>query len=104
MKTISNEFMEKILNDSAWKELSGDFQWTEQLLEKYKDMIDWKEILSNRNIVWTPAMLEKFKKLIDWEDLSETGWETILTEESLEQFKDYWNGLYYRLGHLIAII
>ena len=29
MKKLSNEFMEKILNDSAWKELSGGFQWTE---------------------------------------------------------------------------
>lgn len=61
MKKLSNEFMENILNDSAWKELSGDFQWTEQMLEKYKTKVDWKEISTNRNIVWTPAMLEKFK-------------------------------------------
>lgn len=31
-KKLTNEFMEKVLNDSAWKELSGDFQWTEQML------------------------------------------------------------------------
>ena len=29
MKKLSNEFMEKVLNDSAWKGLSGDFLWTE---------------------------------------------------------------------------
>lgn len=90
-KTLTNEFMEKILNDSAWKELSGDFQWSEQMLEKHKTKVDWKEISKNSNIVWTPAMLEKFKKLIDWKELSNTGCETILTEETLEQFKGYWN-------------
>ena len=91
MKKLSNEFMEKILNDSAWKELSGDFQWTEQMLEKHKTKVDWKEISLNSNIVWTPAMLEKFKKLIDWKELSDTWCETILTEETLEQFKGYWD-------------
>ena len=91
MKKLSNEFMEKILNDSAWKELSKDFQWTEQMLDKHKNQVDWKLISQNSNIVWTPAMLEKFKKLIDWKELSKTGCETILTEETLEQFKGYWD-------------
>ena len=91
MKKLSNEFMEKILNDSAWKELSGDSQWTEQMLDKHKAKVDWKEISKNSNILWTPAMLEKFKKLIDWKELSNTGCETILTEETLEQFKGYWD-------------
>lgn len=91
MKKQSNEFMEKILNDSAWKELSGDFQWTEQMLEKHKTKVDWKEISKNRNIVQTPAMLEKFRKFIDWKELSNTGCETILTEETLEQYKAYWD-------------
>lgn len=90
-KKLTNEFMEKILNDSAWKELSKDFAWTEQMLEKYKNRVDWKEISSNSNIVWTLAMLERFKKLVDWQELSSTSCETILTEACLEQFKDYWN-------------
>lgn len=90
-KKLTNEFMENVLNDSAWKELSNDFQWTEQMLEKHKNNVDWKEISQNRNIVWTPAMLEKFKKQIDWKELSGISCETILTEECFEQFKDYWN-------------
>lgn len=90
-KKLTNEFMEKILNDSAWKELSENFAWTEQMLEKHKNKVDWKEISNNSNIVWTPVMLEKFKKLIDWQELSSTGCETILTEDCLEQFKDYWD-------------
>ena len=91
MKKLSNEFMEKILNDSAWKELSENFEWTEQMLDKYKNQVDWKLISQNSNIVWTPNMLEKFKKFIDWKELSNTGCETILTEETLEQYKAYWD-------------
>ena len=91
MKKLSNEFMEKVLNDSAWKELAGNFQWTEQMLEKHKTKVDWKEISKNSNIVWTPAMLDKFRKCIDWKVLSNTGCETILTEETQEQFKVYWD-------------
>lgn len=51
--------MEKILNDSAWTELSENFAWTEQMLEKHKNKVDWKAISNNNNIVWTPAMLDK---------------------------------------------
>lgn len=91
MKKLANEFMEKILNDSAWKELSESFEWTEQMLDKHKNQVDWKLISKNSNIVWTPAMLEKFKRLIDWKELSSTGCETILTGDTLEQYKDYWN-------------
>lgn len=90
-KKIANEFIEKVLMDSAWKSLSEDFQWTEQWLEKYKDKVDWKEISGNRNILWSPSMLEKFKKLLDWKSISGTNCQLILTEECLERFKDYWD-------------
>lgn len=90
-KKMTNEFMDKILNDSAWKELSENFAWTEQMLEKHKNKVDWKAISNNNNIVWTPAMLDKFKKFIDWQELSNTSCETILTEDCLEQFEDYWD-------------
>ena len=46
-KNLSNDFMAKVLEDAAWKELSGDFAWNEQLLEKYKDKVEWKTISSN---------------------------------------------------------
>lgn len=91
IKKLSNEFMEKILTDSAWNKLSETFEWTEQMLEKYESKVNWKEISGNHNIVWIPSMLEKFKHLIDWKELSSTGCETILTEQCLEQFADYWD-------------
>ena len=30
-KNLSNDFMAKVLEDAAWKELSGDFAWNELL-------------------------------------------------------------------------
>jgi len=59
--------MAKVLEEKAWKELSGELPWTEQMLEKYKYKVDWKEISTNRIMVWTVPMLEKFKGRVDWD-------------------------------------
>lgn len=95
-KILTNEFMEKILYDSAWRELSGNFAWIEQMLEKHKNKVDWKEISKNYHIVWTPAMLDKFKKFIDWQALSDTDCETILTESCLGSLKTIGIGKKFR--------
>ena len=36
--------MQKISMDEAWKELSGNYNWSESLLEKYQDKVDWHEV------------------------------------------------------------
>ena len=63
-KTLSNEFMQNIATEEAWKELSGKFNWSEVLLEKYQDNVDWDEISENRIIRWTIPMIQKFQKKI----------------------------------------
>ena len=83
--------MAKVLEDAAWKELSGDFAWNEQLLEKYKDKVEWKTVSGNRPILRTVSMLEKFKNRIDWEELSGSNNEHLFTAENLEKYKNYWN-------------
>ena len=35
-KKLSNEFMQNIATDEAWKELSSSFNWSEALLEKHR--------------------------------------------------------------------
>ena len=90
-KVLSNEFMQKIMNEQAWKELSDDFNWSEALLEKYQDKVDWNEISKNMNIRWTVPMIQKFKNRINWETFSEYIDETSMTETILEVFKDRWN-------------
>ena len=56
--TIKDDFMQRIATEEAWKSLSEDFAWTEALLEKNCDKVDWKEISGNRNIIWTIPMLK----------------------------------------------
>ena len=90
-KVLSNEFMQNIATEEAWKELSSNFKWSETTLEKYQDKVDWDEISENRNIRWTIPMIQKFQKKINWDKFSEYASENILTERFIEAFKDKWN-------------
>ena len=62
-KVLSNDFMQEIAKEEAWKELSSDFKWTESLLEKYQDKVDWQEVSENRDILWTIPMIQKSHRL-----------------------------------------
>ena len=90
-KVLSNEFMQKIMTEEAWKELSNDFNWSEALLEKYQDKVDWNEISENRNIRWTIPMIQKFKNRINWDKFSDYIVEEVIAENIIETFKDKWN-------------
>ena len=90
-KTLSNDFMQRIADEGAWKELSNELSWTETLLEKFQDKIDWQELSGNRNILWTIPMLQKFKHRINWDKLSRCADEKTLTENCIETFKEKWN-------------
>ena len=90
-KVLSNEFMQNIATEEAWKELSGKFNWSEVLLEKYQDKVDWDEISENRNIRWTIPMIQKFQKRINWDKFSDYADEDTLTESVIETFKEKWN-------------
>lgn len=90
-KILSNEFMQKMMTDEAWKELSNDFKWSEALLEKYQDKVDWNEISENSYICWTIPMIQKFKNRINWEIFSLYIDEEVVTEDIIETFKDKWN-------------
>ena len=88
--TIKDDYMQRIATEEACKSLSEDFAWTEALLEKNCDKVDWKEISGNRNIIWTIPMLQKFSKKLDWKILSGNISEEWFTEAHLEEFKDKW--------------
>ena len=90
-KVLSNEFMQNIATSEAWKELSGNFSWSETTLEKYQDKVDWDEIVTNRDIRWTLPMIQKFQKKINWSRFSEYADENVLTEPIIEAFKERWN-------------
>ena len=83
--------MSQLIEEQAWKELSQDFQWSEQLLEKYADKVYWHEVSGNNQMLWTASMLEKFKKRIDWCELSLTCNQCLLNAEMLARFEAYWD-------------
>ena len=39
-KVLSNDFMQRSLDAEAWKDISRDLNWTDELIEKYQDKID----------------------------------------------------------------
>ena len=87
-KTINDEFMQHVVAEQAWKKLSEDFAWTEALLAKYSENVDWKLISGNENINWSLMMLQKFSNRLDWKELSrhvDCDW---FTEAHLEAFKN----------------
>lgn len=88
---LNDGLMAQMIEEEAWKDLSGDYTWSEALLERFKDKVDWEEVSGNRNVVWTVSMLEKFKNRIDWCELSRTCCKSLLIPEVVEQFKDRWD-------------
>lgn len=90
-KTLSNEFMQNLATEEAWRQLSEDFPWSEITLEKFQDKVDWKAISENSEICWTIPMIQKFMKKINWETFSESATKDTLTANVIEAFKDKWD-------------
>lgn len=67
IKKLNDDFMQRIVDEDAWKELSDELNWSESLLEKYKDKVDWMTISQNSQILWTIPMLKKFQNRINWD-------------------------------------
>ncbi|MCK9340905.1 hypothetical protein [Petrimonas mucosa] len=83
--------MAAVLEESAWEETSKEFLWTEQLLEKHKNKVNWKAVSQNSDMLWTTSMLEKFKAHIDWHEFSLYCNELTFTFDNANKFHDYWD-------------
>ena len=44
-KVLSNEFMQNMTMEEAWKELSREYYWSEPLLEKFQAKVNWDGII-----------------------------------------------------------
>lgn len=88
---LTDGLMALMIEEEAWKDLSGNYPWNEAILEKYKDKVDWEEISSNCSIEWTVSMLERFKRNINWTELSRRANKGLLIPEVVERFKDRWD-------------
>ena len=90
-KVLSNDFMQRSLDTEAWKYITMEFNWTYELIEKFKDKIDWHELCYSSRIFWSIPFINKYKEYIDWGSLSTHSPSYMITEEYLEEFKDNWN-------------
>lgn len=88
---FNTEFLDHIIDDEVWKDLSREFKWTLPYLTKYADRVDWKLVSGNTAMVWSAAMLEAFKGRIDWRELSGTSERSLFTTANLDKFANYWD-------------
>ena len=90
-KSFGDAIVSQELNKEAWKKLSREFKWNEELLRKYRSEIDWEELSSNTEMLWTASILENFTHQIDWKGLSIYAPSGLLTLKIIEQFADRWD-------------
>ena len=90
-KSFADAIVAQELNKEAWKQLSREFKWNEELLRKYRDQIDWEALSANTEMLWTASILDNFKNYIDWQGLSMYAPERLLTPKIIEQFADRWD-------------
>ena len=90
-KSFGDAIVSQELNKEAWKKLSREFKWNEELLRKYLSEIDWKELSENTEMLWTASILEIFQGYIDWKELSGNAPERLLTSKIIERFADQWD-------------
>ena len=91
VRTFGDAIVSQELNKEAWKKLSREFKWNEELLRKYRNEIDWKELSENTEMLWTASILENFKNYLDWKTLSIYANEKLLTAKIIEQYADRWD-------------
>ena len=90
-KSFGDAIVSQELNKEAWKKLSREFKWNEELLRKYRSAIDWEALSLNTEMLWTASILESFKGYIDWKELSGNAPGKLLTPKIIERFADRWD-------------
>ena len=91
VRTFGDAIVSQELNKDAWKKLSREFKWNEELLRKYRSEIDWEKLSSNTEMLWTASILENFTHQIDWKGLSIYAPSGLLTPKIIERFADRWD-------------
>lgn len=90
-KSFGDAIVSQELNKEAWKKLSREFKWNEELLRKYRSEIDWDILSRNTEMLWTTSILDNFKNYINWRELSACADERLLIQKIIEQFADRWD-------------
>lgn len=76
---------------AVWKKLSSELSWTEELLIKYADQVNWEEISSNEKVLWTESLLRRFADKLDWEQLSKNEALALFSPDIIRPFALHWH-------------
>lgn len=90
-KSFADAIIAQELTKEAWKKLSREFKWTEELLKKYQYDIDWEALSQNSDMLWTSSILDNYSHRIDWKTLSSYADERLLTPKNIEEFVNKWD-------------
>lgn len=88
---FDDSLMTQMIEEEAWKSLSGSYPWNESQLEQYKDKLDWEEVSGNTAMTWTVSILTKFKGKIHWDRLSSNADSYLLAPAIVEKFVNHWD-------------
>lgn len=88
---FDDSLMAQMIEEEAWKNLSGSYPWSEAQLEQYKDKLDWEEVSGNSNVSWNVSILSNFRGKINWHQLSRTAESHLLTPSVVARFASNWD-------------
>lgn len=73
-----------------WMKISSDFNWTEELLVKYADHVDWPAISANEHVYWTESLIQRFTFNLDWPALSRNAAPVLSDPQLVRPFAMFW--------------
>ena len=85
-KQINEEMFKSIVSAKVWNEISKGFGLTDEMLDRYADNLNWKEVSGNNEIHWTVKLVEKW----NWRNLSRNSALT-LDYTFIDRFIDRWD-------------
>lgn len=65
---LNIELIEKYKEELNWLLLSYNksLPWSPELIEKYKDKWNWADLSGNKSLPWTTELIDKYKNKWDW--------------------------------------
>ena len=88
---LSMEALNELRTIGAWKQMSEEFPWNEEQLERFKNNVDWNLVSANENVAWSISLIERFKNRLNWKELSQNDSNHLFQSEIIRAFADYWD-------------
>ena len=88
---LSMEALNELRTLSAWKQMSQEFPWNEEQLERFKNNVDWNSVSANEIVAWSISLIERFKNRLNWKVLSQNNSNHLFQPEIIRAFADYWD-------------